>query len=320
MDVYLYKYKFTVFTPCYNSAHTIYRVIDSLQAQTFKDFEWILVNDGSTDKLYETVCSHPAIAKNLFPVKYFSVPQNKGKPAAVNLGTANAQGEFFLIGDADDAFTDDALEVFSNTYQQIPDVLRHETAGVWVHCRDQYGNFIGTLYPAKDNDPLIDDLFNVSFKHKTDGEKWVCIKTDIMKEFPFNDQADKFVPESHVWYAIAGKYKFAFTNKTLRIYYTNESGDCLTLTGKKKYPAGFAFYYREIINKYLKKMRLPFTEIIRLYKNLIKFSLYADIGVFKSIKQLKGVRKRIFACLCIPLGYLAVCLDKRKGQNISEHL
>jgi glycosyltransferase involved in cell wall biosynthesis len=321
--IYLYKYKFTVFTPCYNSAHTIYRVIDSLQKQTFKDFEWILVNDGSTDKLYETLFTHPGIADNLFPVKYFSVPENRGKPAAINLGLSKAEGEFFLIGDADDAFTADTLDVLYNTYQKIPEGIKNEIAGVYVHCRDQFGNFIGDLYPLKDddplNDPLIDDYFNVFFNHKTDGEKWGFIKTDIMKEFPFNDQVDKFVPETHVWYAIANKYKFAFTNRILRIYYSNENNNCLTITGKRKHPAGFAFYYREIINKYLKKMRLPLTDTIRLYKNMIKFSLYADIDVFKSIKQLRGTRKKIFALLCVPLGYLAVYFDKRKGQNIPEH-
>jgi glycosyltransferase involved in cell wall biosynthesis len=312
----LYKYKFTVFTPCYNSAHTIYRVIDSLEKQTFKDFEWILVNDGSTDNLYETVFAHSSIIKKLFPVQYFSASENRGKPAAINLGVSKARGEFFLISDADDAFTGDTLEVFYNTYRKIPDSVKNEVAGVQVHCNDQYGSFIGDLYPLKDNDPLIDDYFNVFFNHKTDGEKWGFIKTDIMKEFPFNDQVDKFVPESHVWYAIADKYKFAFTNRILRIYYTNESGNCLTITGKKKYPAGFTFFYQEIINKYSKKMCLPLVDIIRLYKNLIKFSLYADIDIFKSIKQLRGARKRIFACLCVPLGYLAVLLDKREKRQL----
>lgn len=44
-----YECLFTVFTPTYNRAHTLYRVYDSLVSQTFRDFEWFVVDDGSTD-------------------------------------------------------------------------------------------------------------------------------------------------------------------------------------------------------------------------------------------------------------------------------
>lgn len=43
------NYKFTIFTPCYNGAKTIKRVFGSVEAQTYTDFEWIIVNDGSKD-------------------------------------------------------------------------------------------------------------------------------------------------------------------------------------------------------------------------------------------------------------------------------
>ena len=40
---------FTVYTPTFNRAHTLHRVFDSLQAQTYRDFEWLVIDDGSTD-------------------------------------------------------------------------------------------------------------------------------------------------------------------------------------------------------------------------------------------------------------------------------
>lgn len=50
-----YDYIFTVFTPTYNRVHTLYRVYESLQKQTFKSFEWLIIDDGSTDNTEEIV-------------------------------------------------------------------------------------------------------------------------------------------------------------------------------------------------------------------------------------------------------------------------
>jgi glycosyltransferase involved in cell wall biosynthesis len=215
------KYQFTVFTPCYNSAHTIHRVIESLDAQTFRDFEWIIVDDGSSDNLYEKI--KPLIDEKRFPVKYFRRDENQGKPAAINLGVSTAEGAFFQIIDADDSFTPDALEVLNDSYQALPEDIKPEISGVTAHCRDQYGNFLGTPYPPADGyNPLICSVFDMRYKYKVEGEKWGFTKTAVMKEFPFNTEADKFVTENTVWFAIAAKYKAAFINKTLRIYYLHD--------------------------------------------------------------------------------------------------
>ena len=44
------NFKFTIFTPCYNGKNTIKRVFESVASQTYKNYEWIIINDGSTDK------------------------------------------------------------------------------------------------------------------------------------------------------------------------------------------------------------------------------------------------------------------------------
>jgi glycosyltransferase involved in cell wall biosynthesis len=307
----MYKYQFTVFTPCYNSAHTIHRVIKSLENQTFKNFEWIIVDDGSDDDLHTVIA--PLLNENKFPIKYFTQEQNSGKPAAINLGVSKAEGEFFLIIDADDAFAYDALEIFHNTYQALPEDLKAEISSITANCQDQQGNFIGTPYPLNENKILICDVFDMRYKYKVEGEKWGFTKTDIMKEFSFNTNVDKFVTENTVWFAIADKYKSVFINNTLRTYYREENPNSLDTIGTKKYPAGFVFYYQEIINKYSKKMYLSFLDTIRLYKNFIKYALYAKIQIGKAIKKLEKVNKRMLAYLCVPLGYMALFFDKKKA-------
>ena len=56
----------TVFTPTYNRAHLLQRVYESLRKQTFHDFEWVIVDDGSTDNTED-------IVKTLFDNQYFSI-------------------------------------------------------------------------------------------------------------------------------------------------------------------------------------------------------------------------------------------------------
>ncbi|MDR2409869.1 MAG: hypothetical protein LBE13_17410 [Bacteroidales bacterium] len=220
-----------------------------------------------------------------------------------------------MIIDADDAFSGDALEVFYKTYEEIPLHLQNTISSVTANCQDQYGNFIGTPYPVGGDEKLICDVFDMRYKYNVEGEKWGFTKTDIMKEFPFNTDIDKFVTENTVWFAIANKYKAVFINKTLRTYYRNENLHSLGTIGEKHHPSGFVFYYQEIINKYMKKMHLSFIDMIRLYKNLLKFSIHAEMKIPDAIKKLDKFHKRLFAYICVPLGYLAVYIDKRKQKK-----
>lgn len=309
----MYKYRFTVFTPCFNSATTIHRVIESLNAQTFRDFEWILVDDCSTDDLESVIA--PFKKSTRIPFQFIKIEENRGKPSAINLGVSRANGEFFLIIDADDAFTPDALETFNHVYDSLPESIKPEISSVTANCKDQNGKFIGTEYPSDENDVLVCDVFDMRYLYKVEGEKWGFTKTDVMKEFPFETKIDKFVTENTVWFAIADKYKSAFVNRTLRIYYRFESESSLSSIGQKKHPAGFVFYNRELINKYMKKMRLSPMNAIRIYKNYLKYVLLAKYRIIQSIGELHGFARKTIAFTCIPLAYLAVYLDKRKRMK-----
>jgi GT2 family glycosyltransferase len=91
---------FTVFTPTYNRAHTIGRVYESLRAQTFRDLEWLVVDDGSKDNTREVVEGFAREAG--FPIRYV-YKENGGKHTARNLAVKHASGELFLVLDSDDS-------------------------------------------------------------------------------------------------------------------------------------------------------------------------------------------------------------------------
>ena len=81
-----------------NRAHVLHRVYDSLRAQTFRDFEWLVVDDGSTDGTGALVAAWRAEAD--FPIRY-RYQENRGKHVACNRAVAEARGRFFLTLDSE---------------------------------------------------------------------------------------------------------------------------------------------------------------------------------------------------------------------------
>ncbi len=103
-----FKYKVTVFTPTYNRAYILDRLYRSVQRQTYRNFEWLILDDGSTDET-EALVKNWLEDANDFPIRYYK-QQNGGKCRAINKGLDLAEGELFFIMDSDDYLTDHALE------------------------------------------------------------------------------------------------------------------------------------------------------------------------------------------------------------------
>lgn len=91
----------TVLTPVYNRATLLPRLLDSLLRQTFKDFEWIVVDDGSTDNTQEVLAKLKQRCGDAFPMTCL-YKDNGGKHMAINMGVTHARGELFFIVDSDD--------------------------------------------------------------------------------------------------------------------------------------------------------------------------------------------------------------------------
>src|SRR4029434_11350090 len=98
--------RFTVFTPTYNRAQTIHRVYDSLRAQTLRDFEWLVVDDGSTDATSDLIANWARTAS--FLIRYVK-QEHSGKHIPHNLALREAQGQLFVPLDSDDGCVSHAL-------------------------------------------------------------------------------------------------------------------------------------------------------------------------------------------------------------------
>ena len=86
-----YKYTFTVFTTTFNRAYVLHRAYESLKPQTFRDFEWLIADNGSSDNTQEVVKKW--IEEADFPIRLISWEKNVGLNGGLNRGVAEAHGE-----------------------------------------------------------------------------------------------------------------------------------------------------------------------------------------------------------------------------------
>ena len=107
----------TIFTPVYNRKDTLLRLYESLKRQTVKEFQWIVVDDGSTDGTKELMADFTR--EEAVDIIY-EYQENSGKMRAVNRGVQLAQGEYFFIVDSDDYITDNSIELIMREAENLP--------------------------------------------------------------------------------------------------------------------------------------------------------------------------------------------------------
>jgi glycosyltransferase involved in cell wall biosynthesis len=224
------SYRFTVLTPTYNRASTLPRVYAGLKAQTFRDFEWLIVDDGSSDGTGDLVRGWQAEAP--FEIRYFC-QENAGKHVAMNMGVREASGELFVSLDSDDAALPHALERFDKHWRDIeasPEAGRFSAVTGLAQHPD--GTLIGTRFPQ---DVFDSDSVESRLRYKVKGDKWGFQATEIMREHPFPKAPDgSFVPEGIIWYEIARNYKTRYVNEPLLNVWT-EGTDRLTNTPRRSF-------------------------------------------------------------------------------------
>ncbi|MGJ8593026.1 MAG: glycosyltransferase family 2 protein [Aquaticitalea sp.] len=240
-----YAYRFTVFTPVYNCEMTIKNVHQSLVNQTFKNFEWLIINDGSLDNSHEVI--EAIVETSPLNIHYINNTLNQHKMGCFIEAIALAKGELLLTFDGDDECVPDALEVFNREYLEIPDSIKHKVCAVTGMCQDQHGNRIGDAFPT---DPFYSNTFKSQALDGIKGEKWGFTSTSVLKGIHINQQifSRGLIPEGIIWNLVAKEgYLTKYINKTLRIYHVDVA-DSLSSTSIEKRAFGSVIHSLAVLN------------------------------------------------------------------------
>jgi glycosyltransferase involved in cell wall biosynthesis len=301
-----YRYMFTVFTPTYNRSRTLPRVYESLRLQTFRNFEWLIVDDGSTDDTRELV--EKWRAESEFPIRYI-FQENQGKAAAFNRGVREALGELFLTLDSDDACVVQALERFKYHWDNIPPNQRDKFSAITVLCKDQKGRLVGDRFPR---DVLDSDCIELVFKYHVKGEKWGFHRTDVLKQFPFPVAPNvKFISEGLVWFALSRRFRTRFVNEVLRIYYVNDgTGDHLSSLSPEVM-FGRALFHKYVLNELVEWLYRSPANLFRSAINFSRYSIGLGKGPYWQFKELRPLTARILLTMSLPMGFAMSLKDKR---------
>jgi glycosyltransferase involved in cell wall biosynthesis len=302
------RYLFTVFTPTYNRAGTLQRVYDSLCRQTFRDFEWLIVDDGSTDGTASLVKSWQAAAS--FPIAYIVFEQNRGINAALNAGVQEARGKFFLPMGSDDECLPHALERFEYHWHSIPDKEKARFSGVTALCVDQHGQIEGNRFPY---DPTDSNTAEIRYRYRVTGEKWGFQRTDVLQRFPFPTDVRGTVPEGIVWTAIGRHFKTRYVNEPLRVYWHDEPGreDSLSKHAPFKRSApGFLVYHRSALNRDLRWFRFAPLHFWSHSWRYSRTSFYLNRPLVQQFGELETMPARALWAVGLSMGYAVYLVDR----------
>lgn len=190
-----YSYKITVFTPTYNRAYIIEQLYQSLCRQTYRDFEWLVVDDGSSDNTEELFERLKAEAD--FPVRYYK-KENGGKGRAINYGVDLAQGELFFNVDSDDYLTDDALEKVSAWEATIAGDSRF--CGVVGNLGTAPDVTPNRVFAGPYRDACLMERYPEYSDDPIDGEHAYVFYTDIQKKYRYPEfEGEKFITPGIPW-------------------------------------------------------------------------------------------------------------------------
>ncbi len=253
----------SVITPSYNRADTLRRVYDSLVAQTDKDFEWIVVDDGSADNTAELVQTF--IEEQIINISYYH-KENGGKPSAHNLGVEKAKGELCVCLDSDDAFSPDAVEVIKQTWQ-------NKTEEAVIGILAKRGNFtdhapICSHWPK---DLKTCKMMALQEEYGFSGDTALFFRTEMMQKHYFKIFAgEKFVPEDALYAELDEIGPMLLLDKV--VYYCEYLPGGLTSDYRnllRRNPMGTSYcYYCRMLRSDSVKMKLKNAIISQAYLSL----------------------------------------------------
>ena len=285
---------FTVFTPVYNRKEFLPQIYQSLLNQKYKDFEWVIVDDGSSDGTKDLV--NDLIERNEIDIKYY-YKENGGKHTAINLGVQKAKGKLFIIIDSDDVLVDNALEIIHEQWVTVQN--NNELSGIVGLSAYKNGEIVGSLFPSEIWDVHFSDIYH---KYHLKGDKSVAFKTAVLKEFPFPEKEGvNFVFEAVVWHEMAKKYKVRCINRIIQIVEYQQSG-LSDSSYKKWYIKGLAFSYFNLI----KKNTHPFLKYPKVFLwDYIYLVLYSLLLKGNYFCQLDSFYKKMIYLMVFPRAYFS---------------
>lgn len=296
------KPQLTIFTPAYNRAYTLHKCYESLKSQTYTNFKWLIIDDGSTDNTKELVEGWKN--ENLLDITYI-YQENQGMHGAHNTAYENIDTELNVCIDSDDYMPNDAVEKIIKFWNENKSDNIAGIAGL-----DSYedGSIIGTKFPDNLKESTLFDLYH---KHRVKGDKKLVYRTELTKKYPYPIfEGEKYVGLAYKYTKIDETHKLALMNEVLCIVEYMEDGSSRNMLKQyRKNPRGFAFFRVE-------NMKNPSATWIFKFKENIHYVSSSLIS--KNNKFIKESPCKILTILALPLGFILYKYIVKNTEEIAS--
>lgn len=292
----------TVFTPAYNRAHTIFRTYESLCRQTCKDFEWLVIDDGSSDNTRELL--EGWIAEGKIPIRYI-YQKNQGMHGAHNTAYRNISTLLNTCIDSDDYMPDDAVEKILSCWREYGDDNFAGLVGLDVF---EDGRVIGTKFPVDMKTTTLQGFYAAGGR----GDKKLVYRTDVIKRYPDYPLFDgeRYVGLAYKYMLIDQDYELITLNEPLVVVEYQQDGSSFNMY--KQYwnnPKGDAFY---------RKTEMVTTQSLK--RKLMVCTHYVSSSIIsRNWHFIQESPRKFLTILSIPSGialYLLVRHKVRKGSKM----
>lgn len=292
----------TVFTPTYNRAYILSKCYESLNGQTCKDFEWLIIDDGSTDNTREMV-ERWQKEDNGYQIRYI-YKSNGGLHTAYNTAIANMQTELSVCIDSDDAMPEDGIEIILREWSAVHDF---KVAGLIGLDYDLNNELIGRYLPEGNTINAASLLCCPSM-----GDKKYVVRNDLLRSIapmPVYEGEKNFNPH-YLIIRLSQQYSFKPINKCLCI--VDYQSDGMSANILKQYtnsPNSFAELRREII-------KTP--GLTRQYQIKTAIHYCSSSMIAKNKHYISESPRKLLTVLCTPPGALLTAYiywKLRKKEN-----
>ena len=269
------KHFFSVIIPTYNRRNFLKIAVESVLAQTFENFELIIVDDGSTDDTSR-------IAKDYQDKRIVFLRQkNKGPSSARNLGIKTAKGKFISFLDSDDRYRRQKLETAYEYITQNPDYKIFHTEELWYR-NSQY------LAQKKEHKKPEGYVFNYALKTCCISLSTCCVHKDVFKNIGFFDEIFPVCEDYEFWLRATLTYPV----KLIPLYLTIKEGGH---AGQQSQEKGLDKYRFLAIYKLIKNNQLSCCQLKHALCNLKeKANIYVQgAQKRKKAKEIKEIEMKL---------------------------
>lgn len=295
----------TIFTPAYNRGYIIEKLYRSLQRQSIYDFEWLVVNDGSTDNTDDLLQSWLK-EENNFRIRYYK-QENKGLMASFNTGVRLAEGAYLSKIDSDDYVSDDYVESINKWLETIEGNKEVYAVGGVRGTEDGIPIKGSAAWPLVDKAVGYVDIYDYERdQYNLDADMSEAWSVSVLKQFPFPEfPEERYAPEEIVFNTIAlSGYKIRWFPKIIcTCEYQSDGITRNDMLVQKNNPLGFSMLW-----KYKLKFNLPFKRKVFCLCQAEALAMYGgDLGQIWIDNNHK-----LLSVLLLPLGFLVYLRRRRQ--------